>query len=175
MIYSTLKIRDFYLPKFQDIVLLKFWISWSFPNFRKISLYINVNFICLCYTWCQNVLSQNSASSFLAQQAATSLRAVAGSNDPWRWGLAPEESGAGPTQAFIGQGFHQAHWIKLKGGPSPFLVGHPPLHKGYIKYRGMFGSGSRSCNVHLASQYHVCLTLSHIVHFCITGINPEAI
>ena len=57
-------IRDFYLPKFQDIVRLKFWKSWTFPNFRTISVYIDhdVNFKCLCYTWGQNVLLKNSAS-----------------------------------------------------------------------------------------------------------------
>ena len=46
-----LKTRDFYLPKFQDIVQLNFWKSWTFPNFRTISVYIDVNFICLWYTW----------------------------------------------------------------------------------------------------------------------------
>ena len=60
--YIHHKIRDFYLPKFQDIVWLKFWKSWTFPNFRTISVYIEVNFICLWYTWWENVLLQNSAS-----------------------------------------------------------------------------------------------------------------
>ena len=55
--------RDFYWPKFQDIVRLKFWKSWTFPNFRTISVYINVNFICLWYTWGQNDLLQNLASN----------------------------------------------------------------------------------------------------------------
>ena len=54
--------RDFYLPKFQDIVRLKFWKSWTFPNFRTISVYTDVNFKCLWYTWGQNVLLQNSSS-----------------------------------------------------------------------------------------------------------------
>ena len=53
--------RDFYLPKFQDIVRLKFWKSWTFPNFRTISVYTDVNFKCLWYTWGQNVLLQNSS------------------------------------------------------------------------------------------------------------------
>ena len=68
--FSELKLyfpisRDFYLPKFQDIVQLKFWKSWTFPKFRRISVYIDVNFICLWYTWGQNVLLQNSATKNL--------------------------------------------------------------------------------------------------------------
>ena len=31
--------QGFYLPKFQDIVRLKFWKSWTFLNFKAISLY----------------------------------------------------------------------------------------------------------------------------------------
>ena len=54
--------RDFCLPKFQDIVRLKFWKSSPFLNFRKTSVYIHVNFICLSYKWDQNVLLQNSAN-----------------------------------------------------------------------------------------------------------------
>ena len=56
------KCTDFYLAKFQDIVRLKFWKSWTFPNFRTISVYIDVNFICLWNTWDENFLLQNSAS-----------------------------------------------------------------------------------------------------------------
>ena len=41
---------------------LKCWKSWTFPNFRTISVYIDVNFVCLWCTWDQNILSQNSAS-----------------------------------------------------------------------------------------------------------------
>ena len=54
--------RDFYLPKFQDIVRLKFWKSWTFPTSRTISVYIEVNFICILCTRGQNVLLQSSAS-----------------------------------------------------------------------------------------------------------------
>ena len=56
------RIRDFYLPKFQDVVQLKFWKSWTFPNFRTISAYFDVNTVCLLYTWGETVLSQNSAN-----------------------------------------------------------------------------------------------------------------
>ena len=35
--------RGFYLPNFQDIIRLKSWNSWTFPNFRTISVYIDVN------------------------------------------------------------------------------------------------------------------------------------
>ena len=38
-----------------------YFVSWTFPNFRTISVYTDVNFICLCYSWDQNVLLQNSA------------------------------------------------------------------------------------------------------------------
>ena len=40
-------------------------MSWTFPNFWTISLYIDVNFRCLRYTWDQNVLLWNSASKTL--------------------------------------------------------------------------------------------------------------
>ena len=56
------KCRDFYWPHFQDIVWLKFWRYWTFPNFRTIYVYIGVNTICLWYTWGQNVLLHISAS-----------------------------------------------------------------------------------------------------------------
>ena len=59
--FMTRSPRDFHLRKFQDIVRLKFWKSWTFPNFRTISLYIDMDFICLWYIWSQNVLLQNSA------------------------------------------------------------------------------------------------------------------
>ena len=59
-IYSNIKLptytcpRDFYLPKFQDIVQLKFGKSWKSPNFRTISVSIDVHFICLWDTWGQH-------------------------------------------------------------------------------------------------------------------------
>ena len=68
---ENLRRRDFYLPKFQDKVQLKFWKSWTFPNFRTISVYIDANFICLWYAWGQNVLLQNSASK--SPEAADAL------------------------------------------------------------------------------------------------------
>ena len=33
---------DFYVPELQDIVLLKFWKSCTFPKFGTISVYIDV-------------------------------------------------------------------------------------------------------------------------------------
>ena len=54
--------RDFYLPKFEEIVRLKFLKSWTISNFRTIFLYIDMNFLCLWYTCSQNVLLQNSGS-----------------------------------------------------------------------------------------------------------------
>ena len=43
----------FYLPKFQGIVRLSFWKSWTFLNFRAISVYTDMHFVCLWYTWGQ--------------------------------------------------------------------------------------------------------------------------
>ena len=60
--YGLVICKVFDLPKFQDIVQSKFWKFWTFPNLRTISVYINVNFICLWYTWGQNVPLQNLAS-----------------------------------------------------------------------------------------------------------------
>ena len=54
--------RDFYLPKCQDIVRLKFWKSWTFLNFGTISVYIDMSFICFWCNWDKNVLTQNSAN-----------------------------------------------------------------------------------------------------------------
>ena len=48
-LYCT-NLQGFYLPKFQDIVRLKFWKFWTFPKFRTISVYVDVNFVCLWYT-----------------------------------------------------------------------------------------------------------------------------
>ena len=47
------------LLKFQDIIWLQFCKFWTFPNFRPISVYNDVNLIYLWYTWGQNVLLQN--------------------------------------------------------------------------------------------------------------------
>ena len=46
--------RDFYFPKFQDIIRLKFWKFWAFPNCRTMSVYIDMNFLFLWYRWSQN-------------------------------------------------------------------------------------------------------------------------
>ena len=56
-----MEMQDFYLPKSQDIVQLEFWNSLTFLNFKTISVYIDVNFICIWYAWGQNVMFQNLA------------------------------------------------------------------------------------------------------------------
>ena len=51
--------QGFLFTKFQDIVRLKFWKSWTFPHSKTISVYIDVNSVYLWYTRGQNVLLQN--------------------------------------------------------------------------------------------------------------------
>ena len=74
-------VRDFCLLKFQDIVLvwLKFWKSLTFPNFRTISVYIDLNVICL---WCSmHMRSKCPATKFNQQKPSLFLFFTGGHYD----------------------------------------------------------------------------------------------
>ena len=55
------RVRDFLFTQIPGHSPIKIWKSWTFPSL-KISVYIDVNLICLWHTWGQNLPLQNSGS-----------------------------------------------------------------------------------------------------------------
>ena len=78
-------IRVFYLPKFQDIVRLKFWKSWTFLNFRTIYAYIDMHFVCL---WCTYEVKM---SCYKIWPAKTLNRSGLGHKHSWHQAVMPQK------------------------------------------------------------------------------------